>query len=196
MSSTSRQQLEEWLGTIDLKADRVLDVGGADNSVGGRVRSWNVKEYKILDLPSSHKSKSPDIVCDLNDETFPIILMKQGKFDVVFCLEVFEYIWNPVDALYKISYLMHVGAMLYISFQFAYPIHEPAESDYMRYTKFGAEKLLKEAGFNIVENTHRVSEQGKHALSEFHTLEGMRYKGARRTGTQFDTGYLIKARKM
>jgi len=44
-----RNQLEEYLKTLDIKADRVLDVGGASNPVKSRVSSWNVKEYKIVD---------------------------------------------------------------------------------------------------------------------------------------------------
>jgi SAM-dependent methyltransferase len=69
MSSYTRQQLESWLKTIDV-SDKVIDIGGSQNPIKGRTKSWNVEEYKILDLETPHECKQkPDIIYDLNDNS-------------------------------------------------------------------------------------------------------------------------------
>ena len=112
-----RNQLEDWLKTIDVKADRVLDVGGGANPVKGRTKSWDVKEYKILDNGLEKMKQWPDIVADINnrgeiiDRHQKSIVEKQklvlDKFDQVFCLEVMEYIYNPLEALRNIKRLLN-----------------------------------------------------------------------------------------
>jgi len=150
MSSYFRQQLEVWLSNLEVKAERVLDVGGGALPVKDRVRVWNVKEYKILDNESEDMKQKPDFVEDLN-----LNITWKSKdfedFDIVFCLEVFEYIYNPVQALDNINMFLKKGGILYISFPFVYPHHNPAGKDYLRYTRWGVEKLLKETGFEIEE---------------------------------------------
>jgi len=73
--STVRIQLENWLKTIDVKADRVLDAGGSEKSIKGRTKSFDVKELLILDLKEPHQGVKPDIVCDLN---YPIKFIKKS----------------------------------------------------------------------------------------------------------------------
>lgn len=72
MSSYFRQKLESYLKTLDVKADRVLDVGGSQLSIKGRTKSFQVKELLTLDLAEPHEGKKPDIIADMN---YPI------KFD-------------------------------------------------------------------------------------------------------------------
>src|SRR5579862_8282621 len=48
-TSFFRQQLNAWLGMIDVSAQIVLDAGGGANPVKDKVQSWDVKEYIILD---------------------------------------------------------------------------------------------------------------------------------------------------
>ena len=67
--SYSRQQLEEWLKTIETVSGRVLDVGGSQNPITKRLRNTAIlfEDYKILDLEQPHECKQkPDIVMDLN----------------------------------------------------------------------------------------------------------------------------------
>lgn len=150
MSSYFRQQLESWLSNLDVNADRVLDIGGGALPVKDRVRSWNVKEYKILDNELEEMKQKPDIVEDLNSNiTFPSEMI--DYFDTIFCLEVFEYIWDPYRALSNINAYLKPGGILYNSFPFVYPHHNPKGKDYLRYTRWGVEKLLKETGFEIEE---------------------------------------------
>jgi len=167
MSSYYRQQLENWLKTIDVKADRVLDVGGAQLPVKGRTKSWNVKEYRIFDLKKPHqKNAKVDVAIDLNKKLLLLRSDIHRYFDVIFCLEVFEYIWNPVQALENLYEMGNctdcVGtkegdtSIYYLSFPFIYPHHNPKGKDYLRYTRWGIEKLLKETGFEILEVQSRV----------------------------------------
>jgi len=48
MSSSSRQQLEAWLKTLEVRG-RVLDIGGSANTLEGRVKIFEPKEYLIMD---------------------------------------------------------------------------------------------------------------------------------------------------
>ena len=196
MSST-RTQLENWLKTIDVKADRVLDVGGGSNPVKGRTKSWDVKEYKILDNGLEEMKQKPDYDLDLNKKIYFTdpgdMPTEEECYDIVFCLEVFEYIWNPVQAMKNIANCLKKDGILYISFPFIYPHHSPEEYDYLRYTKWGIEKLLKETGFKIEEIIHR-SAQNKGYLMEFYVGEGMHL--AKNYKKHSDIGYLVKAIKI
>jgi len=162
MASTTRTQLENWLKTLDIKADKVLDVGGSCKPILERTKSWDVKEYRILDLKLEDVKREPDIIEDLNE---PILckshsvgdifaLKEENKkyiehFNIAFCLETMQYMWNPVMALQNMNRFLKKGGALYISLPFLYPHQNPEGYDYLRYTKWGVEKLLKEVGFDI-----------------------------------------------
>lgn len=191
-----RNQLEAWLKTIDVKADKVLDIGGGALPVNKRVKSFEVNDYKILDNELEEMKRKPDILMDLNeyqpfDHNSDITI--EPLFDVAFCLEVFEYIWNPVQALENINMLMKEGGTLYISFPFIYPQHNPIESDYLRYTKQGAIKLLNETGFKVDDIQSRIATIGDDTLIAFYSQEGMH--PAKRDADHRDIGYCIKAIK-
>jgi SAM-dependent methyltransferase len=219
MSSYYRQQLESYLKTLDVKAERVLDVGGSQLTLPKRVKSWDVKEYKILDLPQPHKlEQKPDIEWDMNKKIMfpfrnanteevklaisrkPLISLKyladQGflyqRFDVVFCLEVMEYIWDPVSALKNICDFLTPGGILYITFPTFYPVHEPREQDYLRYTKQGALKLLEEAGFQA----KRITPRKMMAASLGHVYSQEKMRAAKGYEGHEDIGYIIEAIKV
>ena len=150
MSSLSRQQLESWLKTIDVKADSVLDIGGSQLPINKRVRSWEVNQYKILDIAVPHELKqAPDIIADLEEPLNNEIKKDLFLFDVAFCIEVSEYWFNPLMALLNINKLLKPGGILYISTHFVYPVHNPAGADFLRYTKAGIVKLLEKSNFAI-----------------------------------------------
>jgi hypothetical protein len=128
--------LEDWLKTIDVNVAAVADVGGRKLPVKDRVRSWVAKRYDILDLPEY----------DLNQAW-----SLKDIYNIVFCLEVFEYVYNPLQAMTNLYEMLKSGGELYASFQFIYPHHAPEGRDYLRYTRWGVEKLAKEAGFRSVE---------------------------------------------
>ena len=161
-SSFTRQQLEEWLKTITVKGC-VLDVGGSQNPVIKRLDKTKIfiDEYKILDLEQPHEYKQkPDIVGDLNDYYEGDFICPWSDyvdyFDVAFCLEVSEYWYNPFQALKNIAYLTKPNGVLYSSYHFIYPVHNPPQYDYLRYTPAGVEKLLQKTGFRIEEMKPRL----------------------------------------
>jgi len=120
------------------------------------------------------------------------VISKKYKehFDQLFMIEVSEYLFDPITALRNINELLKKGGLLYISFHFIYPQHSPKGLDYLRYTPAGAEKLLREAGFKIIENIPRVS---KVDFTQAWNIEQMR------GWKDFDNtiiGSLIKAQKI
>ena len=196
-ASFTRIQLENWLKTIDVKADNVLDIGGSQNIIKGRTKSFDVKEYKILDLEKPHELKQkPEIICDLN-KRFEYIdnedfIKNEKYFDIVFCMEVSEYFWNPFSAITNIKSLLKKGGILYISFSFIYPVHNPVDQDYLRYTPRGVFKLLKETGFEILEMKPRLESENSLLMPAFN-IEGMR--PAKGYNMHDCVGSLIKAKK-
>lgn len=199
MSSFSRQQLELYLKNLEINAKRVLDVGGAQLPIRTRLKSFQCEEYGILDLEQPHQG-DPKIVKYAWDLNKPVSSLSyiDGQFsgpgfDVVFCIEVMEYIYNPLAALNTLYELLDFGGVLYITFQFVYPQHEPFESDYLRYTKQGALRLLREAGFVEMEVVARETSQlGK--LGKLYTSEGMR-PSKNPEAAHEDVAYIIKAYK-
>ena len=196
MSSYSRQQLEKWIKEIPSVKGKVLDIGGSQNPVAKRLADTAVcvDEYKILDLEVPHETKvKPDIVCDLNkvlDSNQPAYCC--DSFDVAFCLEVSEYWWNPVQAMKNVNFFLKKGGILYISFHFIYPIHNPLGEDYMRYTEFGVEKLLKETGFEMENLQYRTAKELFPII--FYQAEQMR--PSRDYDRHNVIGYLVKAKKI
>lgn len=152
MSSSYRLSLENWLKSLDVRADSVLDVGGSQNPVSKRVNSWEVEEYKILDLEQPHEEKAKvDIVHDINKP-----FVGQGDIaDVIFCLEVAEYLWNPYQALCNLSKMLKHGGTLYMSFPSVYPVHNPIDFDTLRYMPRGVEQMANKAGLRLVNTTYR-----------------------------------------
>lgn len=182
-----REQLEKYLKGIDVKADRVMDLGGASNPVKGRVKSWDVKEYVIWD--NNIERGETNLHFDLNTQF--VGYEKREYFDIVFCLEVFEYIWDPVFAMKSIYDLLKPGGSAYITFPFVYCQHNPIEFDFLRYTPNGAKILLKACRFEVSDIVYRLSPTG--VLTEFYELDKMRMA----KGVNHDIlGSIIKAKKL
>lgn len=192
MPSYFRLQLEDWLKQISVGPGRILDVGGAQKPVAPRLAKCEAHEILTLDLETPHEGPKPDIAADLNiwDET-KVLGLAEVDADVVFCLEVMEYIWNPLAALSNIMLTMKPGATLYISFPFVYPIHKPYGADFLRYTEDGARKLLEVSGFEIQEVRPRVA-RSVHLLKAFYSNDGMKHRSDDSVG---DTGYMIIAKR-
>ncbi len=209
MGSLYRQQLESWLKKQHIDAVNVLDVGGGQLPVDKRVGSWSVKNYKLLDNDAQYK---PDYFHDLNqpvrfahtqvDEAigqkgdgrlYEDDFWMPGAYDAIFCLEVFEYIYDPVTAHRNLGELLCPGGVAYISYPTWYPLHNPPGIDYLRYTKNAIEKLLSVSGFETWEITPRIATDGVKALADFYSKEQMR--PMREEPAVFDIGYLVKAYK-
>lgn len=186
MSSSYRMELDKWLSTLDVKAEAVLDIGGSQLSVKGRVRSWDVEDYKIGDLESPHiGSPQPDIVMDINDD-----LDIYDSFDLIFCLEVFDYVYDPMQAFENIAFMLNSGGRAYISFPSVYPLHQPVEDDALRYMPAGIRKLAKAAGLSVEQMIKRRPETN--LWEQFYRAERMR--AAKHEDHQF-TGLIVELKK-
>ena len=118
---------------------------------------------------------------------------EKNSYNIIFCLEVFEYIWNPIQVLGNINNLMKENGILYISFPFIYPIHNPEGKDYLRYTRWGIEKLLKETGFEVIELKSRIMTAGSEFWGHFLKSEAMHLCRGYREHNEI--GYCVKAIK-
>lgn len=202
MPSHFRMELENWLKKIDVKEKLVLDVGGAQKPIKGRTKSWDVEDCKILDLENPHESKkNVDIEFDLNNDEwngkFASLVIERHNvgFDIAFCLEVMEYLYKPFTALCNIGAVVKKGGILYISFPFVYPLHPPHKMDFLRYTKYGAIKLLEEAGFEVLEYVAR-NPKSKKDLMNFYRNEGYKWDKQELFEDLIEVGCLIEARKI
>jgi len=177
------------LKTIDVEGS-VLDVGGSQNPIKGRTKSWDVDDYKTLDLETPHKGEKPDIVADIQ-YNFALILARR---DVIFCIEVSEYWFDPLSALKNINQMLKRDGLLYISFHTLYGLHNPKGEDCLRYTKNAIIKLFNEAELKIVDMIPRtISDEGRVWLERFYRVEGMRLDYQH--PETWDIGYLVKATK-
>lgn len=189
MSSSYRLELNKWLAELEVKADTVLDIGGAQEQMPGRVKSWDVKKYLIADLPNPHKdSPKPDIELDLNEGYYkeqvdPIA-------DLVFCLEVFDYVYDPMTAFQALYDTLKPGGQAWVTFPSFYPLHNPIEDDALRYMEGGIRKLAKATGFTIEEIIKRRPETTY--INTFWAAERMR--AAKHQDHEF-TGYIVRFSK-
>ncbi len=193
--SRTREQLEKWIEEIEVPNNsRVLDIGGSQNPIQKRLKNKGENtEYKILDLEQPHECKrKPDIVMDIQTIDGLLNPNRNEAFDVAFCIEVSEYWHNPLLALEHIKFALKCGGVLYISFHFIYPMHNPIEEDCLRYTRFGCVKLLEEAEFEIALITPRMAEEM--SPMEFYSKEKMR--PTKNVSFHNEIGYLVRAVKI
>ncbi len=179
--SCSRRQLEDWLQKQIIVAEAVADVGGKKLPVKDRVKIWQVQRYDILDLPDY----------DLNLEW-----SLNELYDIAFCLETFEFIYDPVQAMKNLHRLLKKGGVLYASFHFLYPIHGPRKGmDCLRFTRWGIDKLLNKAGFSEWEITPRRFQSVATAYSLY--LKERMFKGILSNLSLLHTeqGHLLRAVK-
>ena len=155
MSSSYRNTLNEWLSNLDVKANTVLDIGGSQETMPKRVKNWNVENYIIADLPQPHKdSPKPDIEMDINKTLEPVNDPYNDfadYFDSIFCLEVFDYVYDPMTAFRNIELLLKKGGTAWVTFPSIYPLHQPVEDDALRYMPGGIKKLAASAGLTTEE---------------------------------------------
>ena len=191
MSSSYRNSLNNWLANLDVKVDRVLDIGGSQLPLPKRVKSWDVKEYLIADLPNPHKdSPKPDIEMDLNEFYKLSDLIPNRDFDMIFCLEVFDYIWNPAQAIDNIMCLMKKGGTAWVTFVSIYPLHQPVEDDALRYMPGGIRKLAESVGLEIVQMIPRRFETNHWEQ----TYRAERMRAAKHEDHNF-AGWIVEMRK-
>jgi len=196
MSSFSRQQLEEYLKSILVDNCKVIDIGGSQLPIQQRVKVTGNCDFKIMDLEQPHENKQkPDYVFDIQDGINISSLGINRTFNIAFCIEVSEYWYDPLKALQNICSLLMPDGIIIISFHFFYPLHKPRGQDYLRYTKYGAMKLLEKAGFKITQYFPRKARHSGTTFAWFRS-EGFKYDREEDPETLVETGCVIMAQKI
>jgi len=174
--SCSRNQINKFLGEIDITGKTVLDVG-VQNNPARKYTKGETKKYMTLDIDNEW---SPDLVLDINETDIDLSIFTniinaqriRGGFDIVFCLEVLEHCWNPIEAVRNLAEFTADGGVCYISVPFINPLHD--KWDYLRYTPEWFEKVLPIVGFKRVVVKKRMATNGVLDLMTFYRNEGLR----------------------
>lgn len=190
MGSYYKQQLNDWKRTLDVKADVVFDIGGAQDPIKGMTNSWDVKDYKVIDLPVPHVEKvHPDIEWDMNESITHQGELAIPKADLIFCLGVSDYIINPNVFMDNIYEMLNTDGTAWIEFPFVYPIHNPKDDEGCRYSEGCIRRLAKQAGLTIEEIIYKRPKPGNTKLLEFYAEDGMR---AAKGVDHNVTGYIVR----
>lgn len=194
MGSFYKQQLNDWVNTLEVKADILFDIGGSQNPIKGRTKSWDVKDYKIVDLEVPHvELQKTDLIQDLNQpldrEVFKDYI---GNVDWIYNLGVFDYVINPNIAMQSMYDLLQDGGQAWVEYPFVYPIHNPKDIDGLRYTEPAVRNLAKQVGFTVEEVWYRRPKPDNMYLLNFYSYDGMRAAD----GVDHNvTGYLFRFKK-
>lgn len=188
--SKSREQLNNWLKEVDITGKVVLDVGVQDKPTS-RLTKGKPKKYETLDIDGKW---SPDILLDLNSGMDSYDESLRDKYDVIFCIEVLEHTWDPINVLKFFYRSLKRGGELYISTPFINPHHDT--HDYLRYTNEWFAKVLAGA-YDIEYIRERVATNGLPFLKEFYRSEGLRVSKIRPEYGKYTypIGYFVKAVK-
>lgn len=195
--SKPRNQIVRWLADVDIEGRTVLDVGAGPPSKWAR--NWTQGEplrYVTLDKDPSFGC---DYIADINLPPWPFLNPPdaQEPFDVAFCLETLEHVWDPVAAVRFLAEVVRDGGECYITVPFINPIHD--KWDYLRYTGEWFADVLPKVGFTIVEVFSRVATAGNLHLQQFYRAEGMRMSRIRYNAGEGhkirDVGYSVRAIK-
>lgn len=178
--SLYKDQLNQWVSSLDVKADRVLDIGGAQNPIKGRTKSWEVGDYKILDLENPHvELQRPDVVWDMNQPMYKHAttenektLFEQSYADLIFMLGVMDYVINPNVAMDNIKKVLSKKGCAWIEWPLFYGHHEPLWDEGCRYSEGCIMRLLQQAGLKMDEIIRKPA--GNEYLVKFMLLDGQR----------------------
>lgn len=184
MGSVYKRQLNEWKATLEIRADDVLDIGGAQDPIHRHVKYWDVKNYEIMDLEEPHvKEIEPDICHDLNEP-----LLQYRQYDIVFCLGVLDYVIEPGIAMRNVRKLIKPGGHAWVEFPFVYAHHNPIDDEGCRYSEGCIKRLAKQAGLEITEIIRKPA--GNEHLLEFYRQDGHRM--AREYEHHNVTGFIVR----
>ena len=147
--------LEKTLKTIP-KDQRILDAGAGElkykkycshlKYVSQDFGQYNgLGDDKGLQTQSWDNSKL-DIVCDITS-----IPETDNSFDAIMCIEVFEHLPSPIDAIKEFSRLIKKGGTLIITAPFASLTHFAPYHFYSGFNRYFYEKHLNDHGFEIKE---------------------------------------------
>lgn len=185
MGSYYKKQLNDFVASQHVKAKLLYDIGGSQSPIKGRTASWEVEEYKIIDLNEPHvEVQHPDIHHDMNTEW-----QGEKQADVIYCLGVSDYIINPNIFMDNIKRMLSDNGYAWVEWPFIYAHHNPIDDEGCRYSHGCIKRLAKQANLEIVEWIWKRPNPSNPYLLNFFSADGMR------TAKGFDhnvTGFITK----
>lgn len=197
MSSISRQQLIEYIKTINL-VGKTLDVGCGDPKYWAKNFCNDLSTvYHTLDIDKQFK---PTFTLDLNTEYGASAWSASPKpnyYDTIVSFETFEHVYNPYQAAMNVYGWLKPGGVFYFSAPFINPIHE--SHDMLRLTSEWWYMVLNKIGFKKIEVKERKASAGAGLLQAFYRSEGLRMSKIRLKNGEshklIDIGYMGRAEK-
>ena len=126
--------------------DDLLDVGCGAKPFA-RVFDGRVRRYWGTDLAGSRYlgASRPDAFATAEAQPF-----RDASFDTVLGLSMLTYLPQPLSMLVEARRVLKPGGVLILEFTQMVPLHDEPH-DYFRFTRYGAEWLLRRAGFEPIE---------------------------------------------
>jgi SAM-dependent methyltransferase len=136
-SFSTRLLLYTLLQTRDYASGKLLDVGCGTKPY----RSFfTVDHYFGIDWPQSSHDLEIDVFADAQ-----VLPFASQSFDTVLCTEVIEHIPCPWEAIAETKRVLKPGGFLILTAPFIHWHHE-APNDHYRYTYYGLQNLVLQAG--------------------------------------------------
>ena len=144
-----RRDVRNWLQNYFLKymtpQMEVYDVGCGDKPFAAFL-SGKVKSHIGVDIENGfYDRKHIDLIGSAYN-----VPTENNTADAVISSQVIEHLNDPRAAIKETARILKEGGLFFLSFPFIYPIHA-LPHDYFRYTEFAADTMLKEQGFEILE---------------------------------------------
>lgn len=119
----------------------VVDLGCGKAPYRGRIKCG-----KYIGVDIENRGDVPGlVVADINLG----IPLASSFAELVICTQVLEHTRDPREVLREVHRIMREGATLLVGTPFMWPVNEPP-NDYYRFTRYGIELMLKDAGFRKI----------------------------------------------
>lgn len=125
---------------------QLLDVGCGDKPFAP-LFTGRIDRYWGTDLAASPYRGGARLDAFARAEALPF---RGGSFDTVLGLSMTTYLPEPGRMLAEAHRVLRPGGMLLLEFTQMVPLHDEPH-DYFRFTRYGAEYLLRQAGFEPLE---------------------------------------------
>jgi len=136
--------LEAFAGSLPAGA-RMLDAGAGE---GQYAHYFSRQRYCGVDLAVGDVKwdySRIDVLADLTELPF-----RAGAFHAAINIVTLEHVREPARALAEIARTLEPGGRFLLAAPHEWEVHQ-APHDYFRYTRYGLQYLLEQAGFKVVE---------------------------------------------